>query len=81
MKARVDDTVELLVDVPGLSLRGEVIPKGTQGGVVEAYDEPTEGYAVDVAIPDDSSTTGYRYDNLILYPDQFRVVTHSTGPD
>jgi hypothetical protein len=73
MKARVWDRVEFVVDISGVS---EVFPKGTRGVVIEAYEQPTEGYAVDVAIPDDTvPATGHRYDNVILYPDQFRVVT------
>jgi hypothetical protein len=73
MKARVNDSVELLVDVPG-EVQPAVIPSGTRGVVMEAYEQPVEGYAVDVNIPDGSSSTGYNYDNVFLYPDQFVVV-------
>jgi hypothetical protein len=73
MKAHVDDTVELLVDVPS-DFSDAVIPKGTVGNVVEAYEIPREGYAVDVAIPDSSLIGGFRYDNLVLLPEQFRVL-------
>ena len=73
MKARTYDCVVLTVDVPG-EFSKAIIPKGTSGAVVEAYDQPTEGYAVDVNIPDRTSATGFRYDNLILYPDQFDVI-------
>jgi len=74
MKARIYDSVVLTVDVPG-DFSDEIIPAGTTGAVVEAYDQPAEGYLVDVNIPDDASSTGFRYDNVLLYPDQFDVVT------
>ncbi|ALI29831.1 hypothetical protein XA26_60500 [Mycolicibacterium fortuitum] len=32
--------------------------------VIEAYEQPIEGYAVDVNIPDESSLSGFRYDNV-----------------
>ncbi|MGA5540617.1 hypothetical protein ACPCIR_02080 [Mycobacterium sp. NPDC051198] len=73
MKAREWDSVVLTVDVPS-EFRDAIIPKGTTGVVIEAYEQPTEGYAVDVNIPDESSLSGFQYDGLILYPDQFDVV-------
>lgn len=76
MKAAVDDRVELLVDVPS-DFSDVVIPKGTPGSVMEVYDTPREGYAVDVAIPDGSLVGGFRYDNVILRPEQFRVLAES----
>ncbi|MUL78898.1 hypothetical protein [Mycolicibacterium sp. CBMA 226] len=72
MKARVYDDVVLTVDVPGNS-GDRIIPKGTRGAVIEAFNQPTERYAVIVNIPDDSSLSGSRRDNVILYPDQFDV--------
>jgi len=74
MKARVWDRVRLLVDVPGEMSERDVIPVGTLGVVVEAYETPVEGYAVDTAIPIHEEPYGYEYDNVILYPDQFIVV-------
>ena len=73
MKARVYDKVVLTVDVPS-QFRDAVIPKGSSGAVIEVYEKPEEGYAVDVAIPDESLVGGFRYDNLVLTPDQFVVV-------
>jgi hypothetical protein len=35
---------------------------------------PTEGYAVDLAIEDDTLVGGYDFENVILKPDQFVVV-------
>jgi hypothetical protein len=42
--------------------------------VVEGYDTPLEGYAVDLAIEDDTLVGGYDHENVILYPEQFDVV-------
>ncbi|MCV7065591.1 hypothetical protein H7H51_07495 [Mycolicibacterium farcinogenes] len=78
MKAREWNRVILTVDVPS-EFRDAIIPKGTTGVVIEAYKQPIEGYAVDVSTPDESSLSGFQYDSLILYPDQFDVVpTDST---
>lgn len=52
---------------------GCLIPKGTRGTVVECYNDPQEGYAVDLAILDPSLVSGFDYDNVILYPEQFVV--------
>jgi len=49
------------------------IAKGTIGTVVECYEDP-EGYAVDLAIPDETLVGGFSYENVILRPDQFEVV-------
>jgi hypothetical protein len=71
-KAALNDIVELLVDVPG-DFTDVIIPKGTCGTVVECYEQPEEGYAVDVAIPDDSLAGGVRFENVVLKPEQFEV--------
>ncbi|MEA5510611.1 hypothetical protein VB715_12630 [Crocosphaera sp. UHCC 0190] len=72
MKAKLYDGIITLVDIKTNSARN-VIPKGTQGSIVECYENP-EGYAVDLAIPDNSLITDYDYENVILYPEQFRVI-------
>jgi hypothetical protein len=72
-KASVEDGVELLVEVPS-EFRDEMIPRGTRGTVVERYEQPREGYSVDVAIPDDSLVGGLRYENVVLIPEQFAVI-------
>lgn len=71
-KASIDDIVELLVDVPSDFSNG-VIPKETRGTVVECYEQPKEGYSIDLAIPDDSLIGGFRYENVVLMPEQFEV--------
>jgi hypothetical protein len=73
MKASPYDEIRTVVDVQA-DFRDRVIPSGTRGVIVEAYDKPVEGYAVDLAIPDDDLVGGYAYENVILFPDQFVVV-------
>lgn len=72
-KASVHDRVVLLVDVPCDFSEG-TIPKGTLGTVVERYESPKEGYAVDLEIADDSLAGGLRYENVVLSPQQFGIV-------
>lgn len=72
-KASVEDSVELLVEVQS-EFRNEMIPRGTRGTVVERYEHPREGYSIDVAIPDDSLVGGFRYENVVLIPEQFAVI-------
>jgi len=60
-KASVEDSVELLVEIPS-DFRNEMIPSGTRGTVVEGYEDPKEGYSIDLAIPDDSLVGGFRYE-------------------
>jgi hypothetical protein len=73
MKARVDDRIKTTIDVPGFVIKG-IIPKGTEGIIIEAYNQPTEGYAVDMNVVDENAPNGYTYDNVVLFPDQFVVV-------
>ncbi len=72
MKAKPYDGIITLVDIK-TNYAGIVIPKGTNGSIVECYENP-EGYAVDLAIADDSLVTGYDYENVILYPEQFKII-------
>ncbi|MGK7875416.1 MAG: hypothetical protein AB4426_19585 [Xenococcaceae cyanobacterium] len=51
MKANPYDGIKTLVDIQ-VDFGKRLIPKGTQGTIVECYEEP-EGYAVDLAIPDE----------------------------
>lgn len=71
-KATEDDLVRLVSDVDGYLL--DRIPAGIVGGVVEAYDTPVEGYAVDVTIRKPDGTRDF--DNVILRPEQFDVLRH-----
>ncbi len=72
MKATVNDIVKTLMDVKS-DFSKRVIPQNTFGTVVERYEDP-ESYAVDLAIPDETLVGGFRYENVILFPDQFVVV-------
>lgn len=71
-KPLLNDAVELLVDVSS-DFSTDTIPKGTRGTVVECYEQPTEGYSIDVAIPDSSLVGGFRHENVVLLPHQFFV--------
>ena len=72
-KASIHDRVVLLVDVP-CDFSDDMISKGTQGTVVERYESPKEGYAVDLEVADDSLTAGFRYENVTLLPEQFEII-------
>ncbi len=85
MKASLYSQIKTLVDVQAdFSTRetsdndNRVIPKGTLGTVVECYKNP-EGYAVDIAIPDEKLVGGFSYTNVILSPDKFEVVSTATA--
>ncbi|GFE70851.1 hypothetical protein [Chroococcus sp. FPU101] len=70
MKAEIYDPIKTLAPI---STDGINFPEGTLGTVVEAYTNP-EGYAVDLAIPDNKLVGGFRYYNVILKPEQFRLI-------
>jgi hypothetical protein len=72
VSASENDRVRTLVPVEG-DFSDITIPAGTTGTVVECYASP-EGYAVDLAIPDDSMVGGFRYQNVVLRPGQFELV-------
>ncbi len=76
MKAAINDVVELVEEVQS-GFSEYVIPRGTQGTVIECYSDP-EGYAVDVAIPEPRLVGGYRYENVVLRPEQFKVIKRHT---
>ncbi len=75
MKAKVDDHIKTLVDVPSgrKNTKHPIIPAETPGTIVACYEQPEE-YAVDVSLLDNSLVGGYAYDNITLYPDQFVVL-------
>ncbi len=72
MKANLYDAIITLFDV-STDFGKRVIPKGTQGTIVECYENP-EGYAVDLAIPDDKLVGGFDYENVILTSEQFELM-------
>ena len=72
MKISIFDKIKTTVEVQS-DFSERIIPAGTQGTVVECYDHP-EGYAVDLALPDDKLIGSFAYENVILRPDQFVVI-------
>ena len=79
MKAKTYDRIETLVEIQA-DFDTQMIPKGTLGTIVECYEEP-EGYAVDLAIPDETLVGEYQYKNIILMPEQFAIAeTPSSKP-
>lgn len=72
MKAHLYDNIQTLIDVY-LDSHQFCIPQGTQGTVIECYENP-EGYAVDLAIKNDKLVGGYEYENVILFPEQFILI-------
>lgn len=74
MKAQLYDEIVTLVAFQNDD--GILIPRGTRGTVVEVYRQPLEGYAVDLALPDNSLVGGHSYENVILYPHQFALTAN-----
>lgn len=70
MKAEIYSKIKTLVPITADGIK---FSEGTLGAVVESYSNP-EGYAVDLAIPDNKLVGGFRYHNVILTPEQFTVV-------
>lgn len=68
MKAAVDMAVRTTVDVTSDFRPDRTIPRGTQGHVLEAYESPREGYAVELDLGDDDIEV------VTLYPEQFDLV-------
>jgi hypothetical protein len=69
------DVIRTLEDVES-EYRERTVPAGTEGTVVEIYQDP-EGYAVDLAIPCSSLSGGCDYENVVLKPDQFVLIESS----
>ncbi|MDF0555332.1 hypothetical protein [Kamptonema sp. UHCC 0994] len=77
MKAQLYDTIQTLVDINAdFDHRYRIILKGTEGTIVECYENP-ELYAVDLAIPNDKLVGGFEYENVILNPTQFTTLVNS----
>ena|SRR5437763_15583312 len=81
MKAKINDKIKTLVMVEGIP-KERIIPVGSIGVVIEAYESPeAEGYAVDFALPDNSLVGDFAYANAYLEPDQFEVINgHMENP-
>jgi AbrB-like transcriptional regulator len=73
VKPQIYSKVRISVSVPA-DFSERVIPKGTVGTIVECYENP-EGYAVDLAIPDNKLVGDFDYENVILKSNQFEVIS------
>jgi AbrB-like transcriptional regulator len=73
VKPQIYDEVKTSVSVQA-DFSERHIPKGTVGTIVECYENP-EGYAVDLAIPDQKLVGDFDYENVILEPNQFEVIS------
>lgn len=73
MKAKINDSIQILVDI-WAEFSDQIIVKGTIGAIVECYENP-EGYSVDLSIPNPEIIGGFTYENVILYPEQFMVIS------
>jgi len=69
---KIDTAVRTKIDLNS-EFSNRIIPKGTMGTVVDCYDNPI-GYAVDLAIPDETLVGGLAYENLMLTPSQFELL-------
>ncbi|MEH2316879.1 hypothetical protein [Nostoc sp.] len=78
MKAKLYDQIKTLVEVQP-DFADQMIPKNTPGTIVECYENP-EGYAVDIAIPNQKLIGSYEYVNVILTSDQFVLVNTVSQP-
>jgi hypothetical protein len=78
MKAKINDSIQTLIDITA-DFSDLIIVKGTIGAVVECYENP-EGYAVDLGIPNPELMGGFSYENVILSPEQFIVITSKSQP-
>jgi hypothetical protein len=72
MKPKIYDLIKTLEAIEA-DFSYRILPIGTEGNIVECYSEP-EGYAVHLAIPNESLMGGFSYENVILFPYQFEVI-------
>lgn len=79
MKARQYDAIRTTAPVASEARAGRVYAPGTDGTIVEAYDQPREGYAVDLEVDDPDDPRKTTFDNVILWPDQFEVIEKYGG--
>ncbi|MEH2166500.1 MAG: hypothetical protein V7K41_07470 [Nostoc sp.] len=78
MKAKLYDQIKTLEEVQP-DFADQMIPKNALGTIVECYENP-EGYAVDIAIPNQKLVGNYEYVNVILTSDQFVLVNTASQP-
>ncbi|MEB3884406.1 DUF4926 domain-containing protein [Lyngbya sp. CCY1209] len=73
MKAKLYDRIQTLSEIQAHFGR-RIVPPGTVGTVVECYEHPRESYSVDLTLPNSTQEGGVEYENLILNPEQFKVM-------
>lgn len=73
MKAKINDSIQTLIDITA-DFSDLIIPKGTIGAIVECYPNP-EAYAIDLMISSPKVIGGFTYENVILSPEQFIVIS------
>ncbi|OCR00342.1 hypothetical protein BCD67_00575 [Oscillatoriales cyanobacterium USR001] len=74
MKAKINDEIRTVTNIQS-TWDDRVFPKGMIGIIVECYQSPEEGYAVDLVIPDPTLVGEFDYENIILKSEQFEVIT------
>jgi hypothetical protein len=79
MKAKINDSIQTLMDITA-DFSDLVISKGTIGAIVECYANP-EAYAIDLMIPNPQVIGGFTYENVILAPEQFIVISSQSLPE
>lgn len=73
MKAKINDSIQTLIDITA-DFSDLIITKGTIGAIVECYPNP-EAYAIDLMISNPKVIGGFTYENVILSPEQFIVIS------
>jgi len=73
MKAKINDLIQTLINITA-DFSDLIIPKGTIGAIVECYPNP-EAYAIDLMISNPKVIGGFTYENVILSPEQFIVIS------
>jgi hypothetical protein len=73
MKAKINDLIQTLINITA-DFSDLIIPKGTLGAIVECYPNP-EAYAIDLMISNPKVIGGFTYENVILSPEQFIVIS------
>ena len=71
MKAKVNDKIITIINMKS-EFSDRLIPSGTEGIVIECFDNP-EMYYVDLMIPENDLVGDFSWENLSLTPEQFTV--------
>jgi hypothetical protein len=77
VKAREGSRIRLVAETPA-EFSNSVFPAGTEGYVVEAYDNP-ELYSTVVETPAPELVGDIRFHNVLLAPSQFEVIDEGSA--